>query len=400
MVLDFLIVGGGIVGLSIGRELLIRNPSLRVAVIEKDVRPGMHASSRNSGVLHAGFYYSPDSLKAKLTRRGNQLLTSFIHLNDLPFRPTGKVVVAKSSEEIPALEELHSRGLKNGVEVDLVSESELKRLEPLANTFKVALWSPNTSSADPVAVLEAISKEFVSRGGSLLLEQRLIEVSDRTAVTNSGKLEFGHLINTAGLYADKVAELAGVSHDYKMLPFKGLYLLAPELKGVLKRHIYPVPDSLNPFLGTHFTVRHDGVPKVGPTAIPALWREDYGRGFSNFQLNELMSIVSGLPQFLRAQNNVSRKIVGREVMKYWSSYLLKEASKLAPKIMISRFKLRGEPGVRAQLMHRGTGKLEMDFVISENEWSTHLLNTVSPGWTSALAIAEEICNRLSPIVED
>ena len=221
---DLVVIGGGIVGLAVADAWLLRNPGSPVIVVEKEPALAAHASGRNSGVLHAGFYYAPDSLKARLTRQGNAELREFCTEAGVPVRQTGKVVVAQSEAEIPALQELHRRALANGVDVELVDERGLRELEPLARTHGLALWSPTTAVADPSAVVEALARRVRSRGGQLLMGSTVLGAGPgwvRTAA--HGEIGAGHIVNAAGLYADVVAHWFGVGTDYRMLPFKGLY---------------------------------------------------------------------------------------------------------------------------------------------------------------------------------
>lgn len=391
---DFLIIGAGVVGVAIGRELLKRRPKTKVAVLEKEHSAILHSSLRNSGVVHAGFYYSPDSVKAKLTRRGNGLLREFISLNGIEFKPAGKVVVARSELELSHLDELYFRAKANSVDVEIVDEKDLAKLEPMARTVTKALWSPTTWSASPAQVGDALVQDFLARGGTIHFNEKVTRVNRGSITTESGSTySCGHLINSAGMQADRIAKAAGLELKYTVLPFKGIYLIAPTSKNLLTRHIYPVPDMKNPFLGVHYTVRYDGAVKVGPTAIPALWREDYG-GLAGFNARDVFETLVHLPRFLRAQVNESRRAVYREVLKYWRPYLLREARQLAPQMPSREFSVRGNPGVRAQLVDKASGKLAMDFIIHDSVNATHLLNTVSPGWTSSLAIAEHLADRL------
>lgn len=393
---DFAIIGGGIVGLAIARQILLQNPRSNVVVFEKELGSAKHASGRNSGVLHAGFYYSPDSLKAQLTKRGNALLTEFIQEHDLPFRKTGKVVVAQSHDELTTLQTLYERGLANGVTLEFIDEEQLRKIEPYAKTVERALWSPNTSVGDPTLTTEALAQDAIRRGVKIAYGSEVQKVTkDKTLFLASGDFaKAGHVINCAGLYADRFASMVGMNDNYVMMPFKGLYWYAPSLKDRLRSHIYPVPSIENPFLGVHFTTTVRGDVKVGPTAIPSLWREDYG-GFSGFSAKEIAQTLSSYPTFLLSKHHNVPRLISSEVPKYIRKYLLKTSQALAPSIDLSAFTQKGRPGVRAQLMDRRTGKLEMDFVLRGSEDFTHVLNAVSPAWTSSLAVAEHVVSDMS-----
>ena len=224
---DYLIIGAGIIGLAIAREILLNQKNAKVIVVDKEKEVGLHASGRNSGVLHAGFYYSPDSLKAKLTRDGNFLLRQFCKENDVEVKNVGKVVVTKSELEEERLKDLYDRGIKNGVEIEIVDKKVLKELEPRAKTFEKALWSPNTGSASPLKVIKAMEKSLISLGGQILLKESFVRVESNEVILQNQKITANHIINCAGLYADKVAHKFGFGHKYRMLPFKGLYWYAP-----------------------------------------------------------------------------------------------------------------------------------------------------------------------------
>ncbi len=387
--IDVAVIGGGIVGLAIADAILARSPETSVVVFDKEDALAAHASGRNSGVLHAGFYYAPDSLKAGLTRRGNQLLHQFIEDQGLRINRCGKVVVAQDESELPALRELERRARANGVEVELVDEAALAELEPLAQTRELALWSPNTSVADPVAVVEALAARVRGRGGRVSLGSLVTFAAPGRVVTSGGEWSVGHVVNCAGLYADRVARWFGMNDDYAMLPFKGLYWYGNWAPGRLSRHVYPVPDALNPFLGVHLTVTVDGRAKIGPTAIPAFWREDYGR-ISGFSAAEALEIGRLYPSFLRSPHHDVPALIRSEVPKYSRRHLVRQAARLVPSVSPNAFRTRGRPGVRAQLFHLPTRRLEMDFVVRGDERSTHLLNAVSPAWTSSLAVAEYV----------
>ena len=391
---DLVVIGGGIVGLAVADAWLLRNPRSSVIVLEKEPILAAHASGRNSGVLHAGFYYAPDSLKARLTRQGNAELREFCHEAGVAIRETGKVVVTQSASELPALQELHRRALANGVDVQLVDEQGLRELEPLASTHVQALWSPTTAVANPAAVVDALAARVRARGGQIMMGTAVLGAGPgwvRTAL--HGEISAGHIVNAAGLYADVVAHWFGVGTDYRMLPFKGLYWYGTWKPGRLQRHVYPVPDARNPFLGVHLTVTVDGRAKIGPTAIPALWREDYG-GVHGLNAAEGLEIARTYPRFFTSKDHDVPGLLRSELPKYSRRHLVRQAAALVPSVQADDFTEKGRIGVRAQLFHLPTRRLEMDFVVEQGESSTHILNAVSPGWTSALAFASYVIDAV------
>jgi L-2-hydroxyglutarate oxidase LhgO len=382
-VVDYAIIGSGVVGVSIGSELLRRNPRRRVVILEKEPSAGLHASGRNSGVIHAGFYYSPDSLKARLTRDGNSQLRDFAKVRGLRIKNTGKVVVAQSAKDVPKIHELYSRGIANGVEVE----------EPLATTHEVALWSPNTGVGDPMEFMNEFTKEFLELGGEISYGTHVINFSANNLETSKGPFHAGHIINASGLYADKIASIFGFGSRYTMLPFLGLYIYAPKLKGTVKRHIYPTPDPRNPFLGVHLTTTVDGSVKVGPTAIPVLSREQYSLT-SGFNVREFFEILGTYPKFALSPHHDVISLLRTELPKLSRRVLVRQAKKLAPSIKLEDFTQVGKPGIRAQLFDLKHRKLEMDFVVEGDAHSTHVLNAVSPAWTSCISFSKFVVDQM------
>lgn len=389
---DFGVIGAGIVGLAMANRIRQIQPNATIAVFDKEKSVGEHASGRNSGVLHAGFYYSPDSLKAALTRDGNKLLRDFCSEENIEVKETGKVVVAQNAAEVAALQELHRRGNANGVVTELVTPERLAKLEPLAQTSELALWSPHTAVANPLTVTQGLANKVTREGTTLKLGHEVLRTTQNRIITNFGNYSVGHIINCAGLYADKVAKQFGYCDDYAMLPFKGLYWYGNWEPGKLQRHVYPVPDVRNPFLGVHLTVTVDGQAKIGPTAIPIFSRESYA-GFGGLSPKEILNIVGIYPKFMTSKHHDVLGLIKTEMPKYLQRHLVSQAKALVPSVDPKDFKQRGKPGIRAQLLDIKNKKLEMDFVVRGDENSTHLLNAVSPAWTSALAMATHVCKK-------
>jgi L-2-hydroxyglutarate oxidase LhgO len=240
-----------------------------------------------------------------------------------------------------------------------------------------------------VSVVEALAGRVRAAGGQVRLAAEASTARPGQVTVAAEVWDVGHVVNAAGLQADRVAGWFGMSDDYAMLPFKGLYWYGSWAPGRLTRHVYPVPDARNPFLGVHLTVTPDGRAKIGPTAIPALWREDYGgvRGFSSRDIREIAGLYPG---FFRSPHHDVPGLIRSELPKYWRRKLVAQARRLVPSVRSADFTIKGRPGVRAQLFHKPSRKLEMDFVVRGDEHSTHLLNAVSPAWTSSLAVAEHV----------
>ncbi|MBN2213611.1 MAG: L-2-hydroxyglutarate oxidase [Bacteroidales bacterium] len=391
---DFLIIGAGIIGLSVAREIRKKYPKSSITILEKEPEIALHSTGRNSGVLHAGFYYSADSLKAKLCRDGNKALKEFCGERKLRINQTGKVVVTKNESELVSLYELEKRGIKNGVDVTLIDEKQLNEIEPNAKTFQHALFSPTTATVDPVEICTAIKNELSEKGVLFLFnagyQQRL---KNNVIKTTSGhNIQAGRIVNTAGLYADKIALDYGFSKKYTIIPFKGIYLKYTLPEVPIRTNIYPVPDLNNPFLGVHYTITVEGTMKIGPTAIPAFWRENY-KSFSHFKIKELFSIMGWESRLFLTNAFGFRNLAFTEIKKYNKKYFISQATSLVKQINQKGFTDWTRPGIRAQLLHKNTLELLDDFVIEGDDNSTHILNAVSPAFTCGFTFAELVVNK-------
>jgi L-2-hydroxyglutarate oxidase LhgO len=390
---DFLIVGGGIIGINIARELKKAFSDSRVILIEKESSCGLHASGRNSGVLHAGFYYSPDSLKASFTRFGNHMLTEYCDHKKIPINRCGKLVVAKDLSEHSALDELLRRGKTNGVELENITEKEALSIEPRVKTYERAIFSPATSTVNPNQVMQSMTRDALHAGVEIHCGVSFLGKNSNEILTSSGMYQAGYIVNAAGLYADRIAREFGFSERYRILPFKGLYLYSSEPPGTIRTNIYPVPDLRNPFLGVHFTVTADGKAKIGPTAIPAFWRENY-RGFENFVFSEFVEISIRELCLLASSGFDFMRLAFDEVRKYCRTRMISLASSLARNVSKENYKTWGKSGIRAQLLDIRTQKLEMDFVVECDDRSMHILNAVSPAFTCSIPFSQYICRKI------
>lgn len=390
---DFLIIGGGIIGLNMALQAKRRHPAARVVLIEKECDIGLHASGRNSGVLHAGFYYSADSLKARFTRDGNRRLTRYCLERGIPINRCGKLVVAKDACEVQTLEELLRRGRANGVELSKLTRAEARDIEPRVKTCDYALYSPTTASVDPRLVMESLRVDAKDLGIDLVLNAAYVGRGDGSIRTSSGSWSAGYVINAAGLYADKIAKDFGFAERYAIIPFKGLYLYSDEPAHALRTNIYPVPDLRNPFLGVHFTLTVSGRIKIGPTAIPAFWRQNYS-GLDNFDLGELGEILQQeIGLFVRNQFDF-RRLALEEFTKSFKRRLVALAGQLAEGVEPKDYRHWGAPGIRAQLYDTEARRLEMDFRFEFDDRSLHILNAVSPAFTCSIPFAEYLFEHI------
>lgn len=381
MIYDYLIVGSGIIGMTIAYELKERNSSLKIAIIDKEEDVAKHASGRNSGVLHAGFYYTANSLKAKFTVDGNRLMKEFCKKNNIFVNETQKIVVAKNEKEVQGIYQLQKRAETNGVETKIISEEEVLKIDPNIKTYKKALFSPNTASVDPKDVCFKLKDVLKEKGINFYFNTPFDDCT----------LKYKYLINCAGAYADKIAQKFGLAKDYTLLPFKGIYLKYTTNKSDIKTNIYPVPNLANPFLGVHYTITVDGSIKIGPTAIPAFWRENY-KGFANFNFKEMIEILY-FETKLFIQNSFNfRKLAIEEMKNYRSHIFIQKA-----KDMVKKIGDNFEPipaGIRAQLLDKKTNELVQDFVLEHDKKSTHILNAVSPAFTCSFAFAKYVVNEI------
>ena len=388
MKFQILIIGSGIIGLSIAKAIKAKNGSAIITVVEKEPKEAMHSSGRNSGVLHAGFYYTADSLKAKFTKDGNAAWTKFCDDRGLPINKCQKVVVAKDESELAGIEELYKRGIKNGVDVKIIDEAELLDIDPNVKTHKKALYSPTTSTVDPTLLCAELRYELEKEGVLFIFGDGYASKIDGGIKLKSGKsLQADKIINCAGLYADKVAKDFGFGNDYTIIPFKGIYLKYSKADMPIKTNIYPVPNLKNPFLGVHYTITVDGTIKIGPTAIPAFWRENY-KGCENFRISELVDIISNEIRLFAKNAFGFRSLAYEEMQKYNKGYFVSLATSMVKNIDKSGFRDWSKPGIRAQLLNTKTSELVQDFVVEGDGQSIHVLNAVSPAFTAALPFGE------------
>ncbi|MBF0386372.1 MAG: L-2-hydroxyglutarate oxidase [Candidatus Omnitrophica bacterium] len=383
---DYIIIGAGIIGLSIARTIKAERPTSAVLILEKEADIGAHSSGRNSGVLHGGFYYTANSLKARFTVDGNRLMKDFCRQKGIAFNDCGKLVVAMDDHELEQLYELERRGIRNGSNIRLISDAQAREMEPAVFTHKKALYSPETASLDPKEVLQALKTDLLSKGVQIWFNAKYISHQGNTVCTTRGNAQAGKLINCAGLYADKVAQDYGFGRKYTMIPFKGLYLKYAKNKTDVKMNIYPVPNLKNPFLGVHYTKTVDGTIKIGPTAIPAFWRENYTLR-EGFNLAEMLEAGWYEAKLFTTNAFGFRDLAFEEMAKYNKEHFISLAVKMVP-VDPKGFGEFTRPGIRAQLLDKTTSLLVQDFVVEADKASVHVLNAVSPAFTCAFPFAQ------------
>jgi L-2-hydroxyglutarate oxidase len=391
-VFDFVVIGGGIVGLSTARALLGRHPGARLAVLEKEGGWARHQTGHNSGVIHSGIYYKPGSLKARFCLEGARVLVEFCRERGIDYEVCGKIIVATEPAELQLLDDLHERGLKNGLAVEKLDPKQLKEAEPHASGL-AALSVPSTGIVDYTRVARAFATLVEEKGGQLLTGTAVQGVSEGGHVvevrTNRGLIRARTLVNCAGLHSDRVARLCGVDPGTKIVPFRGEYYeLRSEKRYLVKNLIYPVPNPNFPFLGVHFTRSVEGMVEAGPNAVLGLAREGYKK--TDFVLKDFVEELT-YPALWRLARTNWRTGVGEIHRSLSKKAFVRGLQKLVPEVREGDI-VPIAAGVRAQAL-TGEGKLVDDFLISEGENSIHVLNAPSPAATASIPIGEEIARR-------
>lgn len=390
---DIAIIGGGVVGCSTAK-FLAEKSSLDICLLEKEYQLGLHQSGRNSGVLHPGFNYPPDSIKATYATAGTRALKAYAQEHCIPVAEFGVVVVAQTAAEIDRLHELESHAEQNGVDVDIIDADRVADLEPAA-TGRAGLYCPAAASIDSQKYLITLATEAELSGVDFYMGYHVQAVRDRGTFfrieTESGTIRTDYLINCAGLHADRIAHQLDVGTAYQVIPFRGEYYeLIPDRRDVCNSMIYPTPDPDLPFLGVHFTRRTDDKVIVGPNAVPAFGREAYrNTQFSGKDLWETLTF-SGTWKLLRQPKMAS--VARAELHKsYRKQAFVTAAQQLVPSVTTTDFR-RSYAGIRAQLVNTD-GALINDPLFEFDDRSLHVLNAVSPGLTSSLPVGEWLADE-------
>ena len=390
---DLAVIGGGIVGLATSLQLLRRRPQLRLVILEREPEVAMHQSGHNSGVVHAGLYYKPGSLKARLCRAGKAELEAYCLEHDIPLRRIGKVVVALDESELPRLHDLFERGTANGVQgLEEIGPERIKEIEPHAAGIR-GLWSPETAIVDFKAVALTYAAEVLALGGTIETGRAITAIEERDGElvlsTTQGPLVASHVVACAGLQADRVAAMTADPAPERIIPFRGdYYTLLPAARDLVRGLIYPVPDPRFPFLGVHFTRRIDGEVWAGPNAVLAFAREGYRR--RDISVRELAGVLA-YRGFIRL------------ALRYWRTGLAEFWRDLSKRAFVGELRrylpeLRadqvtfGPSGVRAQALDPD-GTLVDDFRLGGSDRVLHVRNAPSPAATASLAIGREVADR-------
>ena len=390
---EFVVIGGGIVGLSVAWAILERNPSARLAVVEKESGWAHHQTGRNSGVIHSGIYYKPGSLKAKLCREGNLGMIEFCRDHGIRYEVCGKVIVATKQSEIPPLEKLFERGMANGLAVRRLDVSQVHEYEPHVKCLS-GIHVPSTGIVDFAGVCTKLAELIEANGAELRLGTKVqafqTRGSETVLETSRGSLTGRCIVNCAGLHSDRVARLAGTKPDARIVPFRGEYYeLKPERRYLVRNLIYPVPDPQFPFLGVHFTRMIDGSVHAGPNAVLSLKREGYHR--TSFNLRDFIDTMS-YPGFWRLVAKHARSGFAEMHRSFSKKAFVRSLQQLIPEIREEDL-VPAEAGVRAQAL-RPDGSLVDDFLIIQGPNSVHVCNAPSPAATASLEIGRFVAARL------
>ena len=390
---EYVVIGGGIVGLSTALNLLDRRPGASVVVLEKEPTLASHQTGHNSGVIHAGIYYAPGSLKAQLCRAGEKATKDFCEAHGIPFETVGKLVVATSELEVSRLHDLRERAGENGIDVEPVSGKRLREMEPHVTGLE-ALFVPSTGIVDYRLVTQAMADEVRAAGGEVrtgIAVAGIREDRDRVQVlTGHGVMKARHLVACAGLQADRVARMGGLDTDFRIVPFRGEYYELPASRaGLVKHLIYPVPDPELPFLGVHLSPTIDGRITVGPNAVLGLSREGYRK--TRVSMRDVADYARFPGMWKVARANVRTGAVEVKNSLSRRGYLA-ECRRYCPDLTVDD--LRPHPaGIRAQAVMRD-GSLVHDFLLRESPRQLHVANAPSPAATSALPIGAMIADRV------
>jgi len=392
------IIGGGIVGLATAHHLLNRFPNVHVAILEKEGTVGEHQTGHNSGVLHTGIYYKPGSLKATNCRSGKKAMEAFCAEEGIDFELCGKVIVATSEAELPAMQRIYERGVANGVQCNLISKERVAELEPYANGV-AGIHVPEAGIVNYKQVCERLSHRIQARGGEVRLNTKVLKIRQglKTVVeTNQGDFEADLLINCAGLYSDKVSKMSGQDPQAQIIPFRGeYYTLRPEASHLCRNLIYPVPDPNFPFLGVHFTRMVEGGVECGPNAVLAFAREGYTRTTVN--PSELWESLTH-PGFRKLAKQYWKTGMGEMYRSFSKAAFVKALQKLVPDIREEH--LEAAPaGVRAQAV-MNDGNIVDDFLVLEKKGFLNVCNAPSPAATASLNVGLLISDKVGQQLTD
>ncbi len=390
---DFIIIGSGIIGLTLAFKLKKNQPSSRILILEKETDSIQHGSGRNSGVIHSGVYYDPGSLRATLGVRGGVELKEYIKSKQLWIDECGKLLIPTSENSFQNIESLFQRGVSNGVVIKKLTGNEIQNLEPNINTkYNSGLFIPFTSVADPKEVSKSLLFDLKQMGVEVFYNEQVIKIEDEGKIIISHLKSYSceHSFNCSGLQSDVVAKSAGLEFRYSFLPFKGKYWKITDPSFKLKHLVYPVPDLQYPFLGLHSSHKRDGSFYIGPSSTPVFGREYYSRA-NKLQLSEALSLAFSFGIKILKNENKLRTLALQEAKLLTKHGFLDEVEKLLNNIPTDSIQPSLEKiGIRSQVFDPLSKTLVNDFIIINQKHSTHVLNAISPAWTASFAFADHL----------
>jgi len=395
--MNVLIIGSGIVGLTTAIKLKKKDKNLKISILEKENSSTEHGSGRNSGIIHSGVYYPPNTLKAKLCVNGSRQLKNYVKDKKLWIDECGKILIPTSKETVHNLDVLLHRARENSVEAELISNSDAEKLEPNINSdFDKAIFIPFTSIVSPKEVMTSLIKDFSEIGGVINYNEEVINIDSKQnkILTRKNSYNFDYILNCSGLHADTIAKSAGLDFDYSFLPFKGKYWKIKK-NYKLNRLIYPIPDLNFPFLGVHTAHNKSNEVFLGPTSTPVFGRESYSF-WNNFKLSEISELLpSFLYKIIKNQNNL-RNLAFREIKMLTKQGLINEIKKIIKNVEVKDLVYYEEKtGIRSQIFDNKSENLINDFVVKKfNNNQLHVLNAVSPAFTASFAFADYLISEM------
>ena len=395
---DFLIIGSGMVGLTLAYQLKKNYPNQSITIIEKESSTGKHSSGRNSGVIHAGIYYKPNSLKAKVCVEGAQRLIQWCDKENVPLLRCGKIILPQTIKLDSQIDYLLNRGIQNGAQVSIINKDQLnQKISDANHSARRALWSPNTCVVDPLKVLFKLVENLKNQGINFLFDSKINDINNELGYlkiynksNNITTINFGHAFNVSGIHATNIASLFGIDHSYEVLPFKGTYWeLDSGCPLNIPMNLYPVPDLSVPFLGIHFTPSLSGKVYVGPTAIPALGKENY-RLWEKIDTELILNSFVKMSLMWISNKNGFRGYASEQLIHFLKPFFIQSARLLVPDLKSEYLLPSSKVGIRSQLYDKDKNILVDDFVIYKDNKSTHVLNAISPAFTAGFKLAEII----------
>ena len=391
---DFAIIGSGIIGLTLAFKLRLKFVNSNIIIFEKEPNSISHGSGRNSGVLHSGIYYDPGSLRANLCTTGVKELKDYIISEKLWINECGKLLIPTSKFSNSNLENLFERAKNNGVEVHKIKSTEIENLEPNINCqFKYGLHVPFTSVADPKEVSESLIRNLKKMNVNFKYNSKILKIISNEVITKDDKIEAGKIFNCAGLFADEVAKKSNLEFRFNFLPFKGKYWKIKNKNFKLNHLVYPIPDLRYPFLGLHSSHNRNGDFFIGPSSTPVFGREQYD-GFFGDSINESLSLFLNFSKKIIFNENKLRSLAVKEMLLLTKYGFFNEIKKMFKNIKSDELELSEHKiGIRSQIFDPNKKSLVNDFVVINQDHTTHVLNAISPAWSASFAFADYLIDK-------